>query len=79
MNTESPLLCSAIPRPDYLLELEFENGERRVFDVKPYLDKGIFSQMKDFEYFKRVTRSSRCVSWPCEQDFSLDTLWARSV
>ena len=79
MNTEAPILRSVVPRPDYLLELEFENGERRVFDVKPYLDKGIFSQLKDIEYFKRVTSSSRYVSWPCEQDFSLDTLWARSV
>ncbi len=76
MNTEPPNPRSALPHPDYLLELEFETGERRVFDVKPYLDKGIFGQLKDVEYFKRVTSSSRYVSWPREQDFSLDTLWA---
>ena len=79
MNTEPPNLRSALPCPDYLLELEFETGERRVFDVKPYFDKGTFNQLKDVEYFKRVTSSSRYVRWPREQDFSLDTLWARSI
>ena len=25
--------------PGYLLRLEFENGEKRVFDMTPYMDK----------------------------------------
>ena len=72
------LLQKATALPDHEIELEFSNGERRVFDVKPYLDKGIFTQLKDWNYFSRVQAHSRFVSWPGEQDFSLDTLWARS-
>ena len=30
------------PRPDYTLILEFENGERRLFDMAPYLEKKPF-------------------------------------
>ena len=73
-----PLLEKVTPLRSYELELEFSNGERRLFDVKPYLDKGIFTQLKDWTYFSRVRAHPRFVSWPQEQDFSLDTLWARS-
>ena len=32
------------PLLDYKLLLTFENGEKRTYDMKPYLDKGIFSE-----------------------------------
>ena len=73
-----PLLQSATALRSHELELEFSNGERRVFDVKPYLDKGIFTRLKDWNYFSRVQAHPRFVSWPEEQDFSVDTLWVRS-
>ena len=73
-----PLLEKVTPLRSYELELEFSNRERRLFDVKPYLDKGIFTQLKDWTYFSRARAHPRFVSWPQEQDFSLDTLWARS-
>ena len=41
------------------LELEFSNGERRVFDVKPYLGKGIFRQLKHRSYFASVRANPR--------------------
>ena len=73
-----PLLQSATALRSHELELEFSNGERRVFDVKPYLDRGIFTRLKDGNYFSRVQAHPRFVSWPEEQDFSVDTLWVRS-
>ena len=73
-----PLLKNVTALRSHELALEFSNGERRVFDVKPYLDKGIFTQLKDWNYFARVRAHPRFVSWPQEQDFSVDTLWARS-
>jgi hypothetical protein len=33
------------PLNNYMLLLTFENGEQRRFDMKPYLDKGIFSEI----------------------------------
>lgn len=33
------------PRDDYHLELTFDTGERKFFDVKPYLDKGVFRRL----------------------------------
>ena len=36
---------------DYQLELCFNTGETRVFDVRPYLNKGIFTELRDPSYF----------------------------
>ena len=72
-----PLIRNVTALPSHELELEFSNGERRLFDVKPYLDKGIFAQRKDWNFFAKVQASPRFVSWPREQDFSLETLLAR--
>ena len=42
--------------------------------VKPYLDKGVFVQLQDKEYFKQVKQLFCGVVWPNEQDFSTDTI-----
>lgn len=71
----NPEVVKAEAIADYRLRLEFANGEVRVFDVSPYLDKGIFTELKDDAYFKRVRVAFGAVEWPNEQDFSKDTLY----
>ncbi|MBF0177856.1 MAG: DUF2442 domain-containing protein [Magnetococcales bacterium] len=61
------------------LVLAFANGERRCFDVSPYLDKGIFKELRDAAYFRSVRAVSGFVAWPRGQDFSPDTLYLKSV
>ncbi|MBF0261526.1 MAG: DUF2442 domain-containing protein [Magnetococcales bacterium] len=61
------------------LVLSFANGERRCFDVSPYLDKGIFQKLRDTVYFRSVRATSGFVTWPHGQDLSPDTLYLRSV
>jgi len=60
---------------NYRLQLHFENGEQKIFDVTPYLDKGIFVELKDENYFNRVRVAFGSIEWPHEQDFSRDTLY----
>ena len=43
----NPYVKSVQPQDDYCLLLTFENGEKRIFDVKPYLSKGIFSRLQN--------------------------------
>ena len=35
---------------DYRLLLGFANGDQRVFDVRPYLDSGVFAALKDVSH-----------------------------
>ena len=34
-------------RPEYKLCVRFGNGESRLFDVGPYLSKGVFKELKN--------------------------------
>lgn len=76
--TPVPKLLNATPLPGHRLLLSFENQETRVFDVTPYLDKGVFVELRDETYFSRVRAHPHFVSWPHEQDLSRDTLYLRS-
>ncbi|GEM_PF-148266 len=63
---------------DLTLDLKFSDGSLRRFDVKPYLDKGVFRELKDVTYFKNITIAYGTVQWPNEQDISPDTLYIES-
>ena len=39
-------------RPGHVLHLEFENGEKRLFDMSGYMDKKPFSQLKGTPRFE---------------------------
>lgn len=71
----NPSVVDVKTLPDHQLDITFENDERRIFDVKPFLDKGIFTELKDETYFKSVKVAFGAVEWPNEQDFSKDTLY----
>ncbi len=62
----------------HCLEVTFDSGETRLFDATPYLNRGIFAELQDPEYFKAVRLIHGGVAWPNEQDLSADTLYLRS-
>lgn len=74
----SPDVVKVVANADYTLTLTFENGEIKVFDVKPYLDRGIFTELKNMEYFKTVRVVAGTVSWNDKQDFCTDTVYLAS-
>ena len=72
-------VLSAIANDDFTLDLRFEDGSVRKFDVKPYLEYGIFKELKDQSYFKKVGVAFGTVQWPNEQDISPETLYLEST
>ncbi len=66
------------PLENYQLELSFNTGETRVFDVAPYLDKGIFTELRDPSYFQSVRLAFGTITWPNEQDFGPESLYVES-
>ena len=71
----NPTVVTVKPENNYKLSITFDNGEKRLFDVTPFLDKGIFSELKNIDYFKKVKVAFGAIEWPHEQDFSKDTLY----
>ncbi len=64
--------------PEYTLILTFDNGEVKVFDMKPYLNLGIFKELKDLKLFKSVRLSFDTVEWPNEVDLDPEILYSES-
>ena len=64
--------------PDFTLNIEFNNGENKVFDAKPYLDIGIFKELKDYNKFRQVKPFLGSIQWSGGQDFCPDTLYLES-
>jgi len=66
------------PRDDFHLELTFSTGEVRLFDVRPYLDKGVFRRLQDVALFKQAYVAFGTVCWPGNLDIAPETLYDRS-
>lgn len=66
------------PLENYNLLLVFENGEKKVKDMKPYLEKGIFKKLKDEEFFKTVKILYGAISWAGEIEMCADSLYIDS-
>ena len=74
----NPRVKEVKPNRDYTLTLTFTNGEMRVFDVKPYLDKGIFRELKEPNLFNTVKPFLGSIQWKNGQDFCPDMLYLES-
>ena len=73
----NPYVESVRALDDYELDVLFENGERRRFDVKPYLGRGIFTRLRNRGLFGAVRVVAGSIEWPGGLDLSYDTLYLR--
>ena len=64
------------PLSDYRIYVEVEDGRKGVFDLKPYLDHGVFRELRNLHYFNQVGILLGAVTWPNEQDIAPETLLA---
>jgi hypothetical protein len=74
----NPYVKLVKPVDDYCLLLTFENGEKRIFDLKPYLEKPVFRQLKNITSFKTARIVCGSVEWLTNVDLSYDTLYLES-
>ena len=74
----NPRVATVHPNPDYTITLTFANGEVRRFDVKPYLNKGIFRELRDIQVFNTVKPMLGSIQWRSGQDLCPDTLYMDS-
>lgn len=75
----NPDVIDVQPLDNYRLRLIFEGGEVRDFDMTPYLDFGIFQELRDVSYFREAYVEFGSVEWPNGQGLSYDTLYLESV
>ncbi len=74
----NPYILSVKANSKYQLELGFENGEQRIFDLSPYLKRGVFTRLQNLALFQMARVVAGSVEWPGEIDLSYDTLYLES-
>lgn len=74
-----PTVKKVTPLSDYMLLLEFDNAEKKIFDVKPYIKGNWYSELADPAYFQSVFTNGYTVEWTNGQDLCPDELYYNSV
>ena len=74
-----PTAIEVSPLDNYLLNIKFDNGEIRIFDVKPYIKGNWYSELRDVNYFNSVKTNGFSVEWPNGQDLCPDDLYYNSI
>jgi hypothetical protein len=74
----NPYVKTVRPLDGFRLEVLFESGEHRIFDVQPYLYRGAFVRLQNRALFEAVRVVAGSVEWPGGLDFSYDTLYLES-
>jgi hypothetical protein len=68
-----------VPRDDFSLELWFNTGDHRLFDARPYLNRGVFTRLQNIALFKQAFVALDTVCWPGNLDIAPETIYDRSL
>ncbi len=74
-------IAAVKPNDDFTLTISFDNGERRLLDMRPYLKKGtVFENFLDIENFRRVyVDAQHVISWDIDPNVDSETVWNNKV
>lgn len=72
-------LVDVKPLEDYMLLLVYKSGERRVFNVKPYITGSWFGELKNPDVFRSVCVKNNTAEWSGGQDIAPHELYELSV
>ena len=75
----NPRVLEATAIEGHKLKLFFDNEERGFYDCSPLLNFGVFQELQDKSYFKKVKAVDGTVVWPHGQDICPDTLYLDSI
>lgn len=71
-------VISVQAQPNHVLLLEFENGEKRRFEMGNLLDKPPFHRLKDSPLFFAARVEHGSVAWPNNIDIAPEALYELS-
>ena len=64
---------------NYKLLITFENNEKKVFDMSPYLEIGKFAELKENTMFQSVHVSFDSIEWANKLDLDPELLYSKGV
>lgn len=73
-----PSVKNVTPTEGYLLSIDFDNGEKGILDMEPYLDFGVFQRLKERNEFNRVRVSFDTIEWDVGIDLDPEFVYNKS-
>ena len=74
-------ITAVSPNDDFTLTISFDNGEMRLYDVRPLLKKGtVFEPFMDIESFRRVyIDEQHSIAWDIDPNVDSNEVWNNKV
>jgi hypothetical protein len=72
-------VAAAVAEPNFQLVLTFSNGQRRRFDMRPYLHLPVYRRLEHPGFFALAHVDYGTVVWPGDIDIAPETLYDRSI
>ncbi|MCL2089159.1 MAG: DUF2442 domain-containing protein [Oscillospiraceae bacterium] len=77
MESYHPVFVKALD--DYKLLITFDNDEKRIFDIEPYLSDSFFAPLRNSFVFNTVKISPVSIEWAGGIDICPDELYYNSI
>lgn len=74
-------ITGVVPNSDFTLTISFDDGEKRLYDVRPLLKKGtVFEPFADIDNFRRVyVDENHAVAWDIDPSVDSSKMWNNKV
>lgn len=75
-------ITEVVANNDYTLTISFDNGEKRLYNMRPLLKKGtVFEPFIKLENFRRVyvDEGTHCIAWDIDPNINSDKVWNNKV
>ena len=70
-----PTVKEVYPQENHEILVVFDNGERGILDMKPYLEFGVFKRLKNCESFKQIRVAFDTVEWSSGVDLDPEFIY----
>ena len=67
------------PMKDYLLEIIFSNGEKRIYDMKKQLERACYKRLKNPAIFNTAKVQDITIEWVTGEDICPDEIYNNSI
>jgi hypothetical protein len=74
-----PAVKEVHPLENYTLSIIFENDEKGILDMKPFLNLGVFQRLKKYEIFRQVRVGFDTVEWECGVDLDPEFIYEKCM
>ena len=63
---------------NYCIEITYNNGEKKIYDMKKNLKFDCYKKLNDIVYFKLVKSAETTIEWPDGEDMDPNELYDNS-